>query len=115
MSFIFNILFLISLFSMAIVYPMYFIELWNFRRILEIQHPGLLKANETKGAPSSFNLSGAYRVLKSVGNGKVAGVSLSVEALRSYKHASKLLHLGVLLFMATLLLGLAEAVISKQT
>lgn len=114
MSFVLNVLFSISLLCMAIVCPMYFIELWNFRRILENQHPGLLRANETEGAPSSFNLSGAYGVLKGVGKGKVAEASLSAEALRSCKHASKLLHLGAFLFMATLLLGLTQAIVGKQ-
>jgi hypothetical protein len=109
-----DVLFLISLFSMVIVYPMYFIELSNFRRILLRQHSDLLKVNETGITTSNFDLSGAYRVIKGIRNEKFAGVLLSAEALRSHKHTKNLLYLGTFLFMTTLLLGLAEAIISKH-
>lgn len=107
MLIIFNILFLVFLASMVVVYPLYFLELSHFRKIMRRDHSDLLEQD-------SEDLADAYRILQKVKHGRLDGVQLSNDALSAYVLARKLLYLGTALFLLVLLIGLTDSVLSKQ-
>lgn len=107
MPIIFKILFLGSLISMVVVYPMYFLALSSFGKIMRRDHSDLL-------GQDSGSFPDAYRILQKVQDGRLAGVQLSPDALSAYSTARKLLYLGAALFLVVLFIGLADSVISKH-
>jgi hypothetical protein len=107
MSIFFKILFLVSLASMVVVYPMYFLELSGFGKIMRRDHSDLLDG-------SGNNLAGAYRILHKVKSGQLDGVTLSPEAALAHSRTKRLLYLGATLFLVVLFVGLTDAVLSKQ-
>lgn len=104
---IFKFLFLISLASMAVVYPMYFLELSGFGKIMRRDHRELING-------SSNNLADSYRILRKVKNCQLDGVMLSQEAALAHSRAKRLLYLGISLFLVVLSTGLTDAMVSKH-
>lgn len=107
MNTFFNLLFLLSLGSMVIVYPMYFFSLSDFGKAILRDHPSLLGLG---GA----NLNESYRLLQSVKAGQLSGVPLSAEALAAYSRAKRLLYVGATLFLIVLFIGLTDSLLSKH-
>ena len=107
MPIFFKILFLVSLASMVVVYPMYFLELSGFGKIMRRDHFDLLDGGGN-------NLAGAYEILHKVKSGQLDGVTLSPEAALAHSRARRLLYLGATLFLVVLFTGLTDAALSKQ-
>jgi len=107
MPIFFKILFLFSLASMVVVYPMYFLELSAFGKIMRRDHPELLGGG-------SDSLADAYGILHRVQNCQLNGVTLSPEAALAHSRTKRLLYLGVIIFLAVLFIGLTDAVLSKH-
>lgn len=103
----FNILFLVSLASMVVVYPMYFFELSGFGKVMRRDHPELLGAGDN-------NLADVYGILNKVKGGQLGGTTLSPEAALAHSRAKRLLYLGATLFLVVLFIGLTDAVLSKH-
>ena len=107
MSTLTNIIFLSAVAAMVIVYPMYFIELHAFGKIMARDHPDLV-------GQQSPDLGGSYKLLQSVKSGQIGASPLSPDALLSHASAKRLLYLGLSLFMVVLFMGLTDAVLSKH-
>ena len=107
MSTLTNIIFLSAVAAMVIVYPMYFIELHAFGKIMARDHPDLV-------GQQSPDLGGSYKLLQSVKSGQIGASLLSPDALLSHASAKRLLYLGLSLFMVVLFMGLTDAVLSKH-
>ncbi|RYE02117.1 MAG: hypothetical protein EOP50_00845 [Sphingobacteriales bacterium] len=107
MSTLANILFLAALASMVIVYPMYFIELHAFWKIMARDHPELV------GQPDP-NLGDAYKLLQRVKSGRIGTLQLSPQAAISHSSAKRLLYIGASLFMVVLFMGVTDAVLAKN-
>lgn len=107
MPIFFDAIFLISLAAMVVVYPMYFVQLSAFGKIMLRDHPDLLHG---RGKDSTA----IYALLKKVKDGELDGVALSPEALLAYSSAKRLLYVGVTLFLMVLSIGLTDALLSKQ-
>ncbi len=107
MSTLASIIFLSAIAAMVIAYPMYFIELHAFGRIMARDHPDLV-------GQQSPDLGGSYKLLQRVKSGQIGALDLSPEALLSHASAKRLLYLGSSLFMVVLFMGLTDAVLSKH-
>ncbi|TAA40128.1 hypothetical protein [Pseudoxanthomonas winnipegensis] len=107
MPIFFDAIFLISLAAMVVVYPMYFMQLSAFGKIMLRDHPDLL---DGRGKDSTA----IYALLNKVKDGQLDGVALSPEALLAYSSAKRLLYLGLILFLVVLLIGLTDASLSKR-
>jgi hypothetical protein len=106
MSIFFKILFLVSLASMVVVYPMYFLELSGFGKIMRRDHSELIGG--------SGNLADAYGILYKVKSGQLDGVTLSSEAALAHSRTKRWFYLGATLFLVVLFIGLTDAVLSKH-
>ena len=93
--------------GILIVYPMYFIELANFKRLLLRDHAGLVSCRLR--ASSRIDSAATYKILKSVKSRSLDGEPLSPEAAASYSYARRLLYTGSALFMVFLASGLWES------
>ena len=113
MNSFFGLVLLAALLSMIIVYPMYFLELSNFKKIILRDHSDLIKSSLTVGRSADIDMGDAYKILQRVKDNHLDGVVLSPDAVTSSKYAKRLLYLGMSLFMLVLFLGLAESLISK--
>ena len=107
MSTLANIVFLSALAAMVIIYPMYFIELHAFGKIMVRDHPDLV-------GQQNPDLSSSYKLLQRVKAGQIGALQLSPDALLSHASAKRLLYLGSSLFMVVLFMGLTDAVLSKH-
>lgn len=107
MPVIFKSIFLVSLAAMAIAYPMYFIELSSFGKIMRRDHPNLL-------GRGGNNFADTYGILHKVKNGQLDGVTLSPDAALAHSRTKKLLYLGATLLLVVLFIGLTDAVLSKH-
>ncbi len=92
---------------MVVVYPMYFLELSGFGKIMRRDHSDLLDGGGN-------NLAGAYGILHKVRDGQLDGTTLSPEAAIAHSRTKKLLYLGATLLLVVLFIGLTDAVLSKQ-
>jgi len=113
MNAFFGLVFLAAFLSMVIVYPMYFLELSNFKKIILRDHADLIRSSLIVGKSSDIDMGDAYKILQRVKDNHLDGVVLSPDAATSSKYAKRLLYLGMSLFMLVLFLGLAESLISK--
>jgi hypothetical protein len=86
---------------------MYFLELSGFGKIMRRDHSELIGAG-------SNSLADAYGILHRVQGGQLDGVTLSPEAALAHSRTKRLLYLGAILFLAVLLIGLTDAVLSKH-
>jgi hypothetical protein len=102
-----SLIFMLALAAMALVYPMYFIELSAFGKVLVRDHPDLVKQQCL-----SFNDS--YKLLQAVKAGQLGNAALSADVLLAHSRAKKLLYIGMLLFMVVLFIGLTDAVVSNS-
>lgn len=107
MPIFFDAVFLISLAAMVAVYPMYFMQLSAFGKIMLRDHPDLLNGRGKNSAE-------IYAILNKVKDGQLDGVALSPEALLAYSSAKRLLYLGTALFLVVLFIGLTDALLGKQ-
>lgn len=108
MSTLLSSAFLLAFIAMALTYPMYFLELSAFGKIMTRDHPDLV-------GQQPLSLSDSYRLLQRVQSGRFGGIQLSAEALLAHKRTKRLLYIAMSLFMVVLFIGLAEAVLSKPT
>jgi len=100
-------IFLLALAAMAITYPMYFLELSTFGKIMVRDHSDLVGQH-------SLNLGDSYKFLQGVKAGRIGDTQLSPEALLAHIRAKRLLYIGMSLFMVVLFIGLTQAVLSKH-
>src|SRR5215204_1839092 len=107
MPMIFKLIFLASMVAMVIVYPMYFLELSAFGKIVKRDHPDLLGRVDS-------SLATTYGILNKVKDGQLDGTILSPEAVLAHSRAKRLLYIGASLFLAVLFTGLWDAMISKH-
>lgn len=107
MSTLTTAIFLTALAAIIVVYPLYFIELSTFGKVLARDHPDLVGGRRP-------DLAGAYRLLRRVKNGKLGDASLSPDAALAHSRATRCLYIGMTLFMVALFIGLTDAVISKH-
>ena len=103
---ILGLVFLICAAGILVVYPMYFIELANFKRLLLRDHAGLV--SQRLRASSWIDSAATYKILQSVESTSLDGEPLSPEAAASYFYARRLLYTGSALFMVFLATGLWE-------
>lgn len=89
--------FLLAFASMFIVYPLYFVELSAFGKLIRSEHPAL-------------EVKGNYLSLMRVSNGELDGVKLSAAALKAGALAKRWLYVGMSLFSVVLLVGLADSI-----
>lgn len=99
--------FMFALAAMVIVYPMYFIDLAAFGKVLVRDHADLVGRQR-------LGLADAYGYLKKVRAGRLGDAPLSSAAVLAHARARKLLYLGMSLFMVTLFAGLADAMLAKH-
>ena len=104
---ILGLVFLTCAVGILIVYPMYFIELANFKRLLLRDHAGLVTRRLHR--PSPIDSVETYKILQSVKSNSLDGEPLSPEAAASYFYARRLLYTGSALFMVFLATGLWES------
>ena len=102
-----SIILLITFAAMAVVYPMYFIELSAFGKIMVRDHSSLV-------GQQRLSLGESYKLLQSLRAGRIGDSHLSPDALLAHSRAKKLLYLGMSLFMIVLFMGLTDAVLSKS-
>ena len=107
MDTLFKFLFLLSLAGMVFVYPMYFIDLSAFGKIMARDHPDQVST----AAP---DLSESFEILQRVKDGHIGELQLSPEALRAHSSTKRLLNIGICLFMTFLFIVLTNAVITKD-
>lgn len=107
MSALISLVFLMSLVTMVFVYGMYFFDLSAFGKIMVRDHSELVGAR-------CLSLGDSYRILQAVKGGRLAGSELSSEALRAHVRAKRLLYMGASLFLVVLVIGLADAVLSRH-
>jgi hypothetical protein len=107
MSTLINLIFLLSIAAMLIVYPMYFLELHAFGKIMARDHAGLIGKDR-------LDLNESYKILQDVKEGRLVDSSLSPDALDTHKRATRLLYIGAALFLIVLFIGLTHAVLAKQ-
>jgi len=92
---------------MALTYPMYFLELSAFGKIMVRDHSDLV-------GQQPLNLSDSYKFLQHVKAGRIGDTQLSSEALLAHTRAKRLLYIGISLFMVFLFIGLTDAVLNKH-
>ncbi len=107
MSTLISVVFLLALAAMVLVYPMYFISLSRFGKIMVRDHSDLV-------GQQRLSLSDSYKFLNSVKTGHLGDRKISADAALAHTSAKKLLYVGMSLFMVVLFIGLASAVISKS-
>jgi hypothetical protein len=107
MSTLTSLIFLFALAAMAIVYPMYFVDLFAFGKIMVRDHSGLV-------GQQRLSLGDSYKLLQSIRAGRLGDTPLSSEALLAHSRAKRLLYIGASLFMVFLFIGLTDAVLSKH-
>ena len=101
MPIIFKAAFLLSLGSILVAYPLYFLELRLFGKLVRAEHPAL--------AQDDAGLSTTYKALMRVKAGELDGVVLSAAARNSCSWAKRWLYLGASLFLVVLFIGLADS------
>ena len=107
MSTLTSFIFLTALAAMIVVYPLYFIELSTFGKVMAREHPDLVDGRRP-------DLAGAYRLLRRVKAGKLGHAPLSPDAALAHARVTRCLYIGMSLFMVVLFIGLTDAVISKH-
>jgi len=107
MSTLTSIIFLLALAAMALVYPMYFLELSAFGKVMARDHSDLIGRQR-------LSLGDSYKLLQSVKAGQLGDSKLSSDALLAHSRAKRLLYVGMSLFMVVLFIGLTDAVLSKH-
>ncbi|WP_394696143.1 hypothetical protein [Pseudoxanthomonas japonensis] len=107
MNTVISAIFLVVLLAMVLVYPMYFIALSSFGKIMARDHADLVGRQR----PS---LNESYGLLGKVKAGHIGDAPLSPDAARAHTSARRLLYVGMSLFMAVLFIGLADAMVSKH-
>ena len=107
MSTLISSVFLLALAAMALVYPMYFLALAAFGKIMVRAHPELV-------GQQPLSLGSSYKLLEGVKSGQIGDTQLSGEALIAHTQAKRLLYIGMALFMIVLFVGLTDAVLSKH-
>ena len=108
MSTLISLIFLLALAAMVFVYPMYFISLSDFGRIMVRDHSDLV-------GQKRLSLSDSYKFLQSVKTGRFGDRQISADAVLAHTSAKRLLYVGLSLFMTVLFIGLIGAVISKSS
>lgn len=101
-------LFLLVMLGMLVSYPAYFYMLYEFKTRLARDHPALW-AHRADGALSP-PLQTAYRALRSIRDGCLDGVVLTKQVVDSHRLATRLLYVGLSLFMVLLFLFLYSSV-----
>ena len=107
MSTLIGLIFLLAIAAVALVYLMYFIDLSTFGKIMVRDHPDLVGQRR-------LSLRDSYKFLQVVKAGRLGNSELSADALRAHSRATRLLYIGMALFMVVLFIGLTEAVLSKH-
>lgn len=107
MSTLISLIFLLALAAMVLVYPMYFISLSAFGKIMVRDHSDLV-------GQQRLSLRDSYKFLQSVKAGRLGDRQISSDAAIAHTSAMRLLYAGMSLFMVVLLIGLTDAVISKS-
>ena len=99
-----------ALAGMLISYPMYFLELRVFAKRLQSHHPEAWARYALVSAtvPASQTQL-AYKALRDVRAGKIAGEPLHAEVRDSYAMATKRLFVGSACFLLFLFVGLADS------
>lgn len=105
-------LFLLGLPAMLVSYPMYFIELSAFKRILKIENPEAW--DQAKRRFTLSELEVAYRVLSASKDGFFQGNPLSPAVMKARRIAVRWLYLSMCLFMVVLFTGLAASLIEGK-
>lgn len=100
-------IFLMALLAMVFVYPMYFIALSSFGRVLVRDHADLVGRQR-------LSVHEAYGFLGKIKAGHIGDAPLSPDAARAHAGARRLLYVGMSLFMVVLFIGLADAMVSKH-
>ena len=101
MPFFFNAIFLLAFASMFVVYPLYFMELAAFGKMIRKEHAAY--------ADKEGGLATAYQALNLVKDGELEGVALSKAALSSHTRAKRFLYVGASAFLLVLFIGLADS------
>ena len=96
----FKAIFLLALASMFVVYPLYFLELAAFGKLIREELPA---------RAGGSGLAAAYKALKLVKHGELEGVALSEAARSSHTRAKRLLYVGASAFLLVLFIGLADS------
>ncbi|MCR6663801.1 MAG: hypothetical protein NVV60_11935 [Luteimonas sp.] len=107
MSTLISSIFLLSLVAMVLVYPMYFISLSAFGKIMVRDHSDLV-------GQKCLSLRDSYKFLQLVKTGRLGDRQISPDAARAHSSAKRLLYIGMSLFMVVLLIVLADSVVSKS-
>ena len=105
MSILISLVAMLALVGMALVYPMYFLDLSAFGKIMVRDHSDIV-------GHQRLSLGDAYKLLQQIRAGRLGEVSLSAEALAAHSRAKQLLYVGTLLFLVFLFIGLTDAVLS---
>lgn len=103
-------LFLLGLPAMFVSYPMYFMELNAFKRVLKIENPEAW--DQAKRRFTLSELEVAYRVLSA--DGFFQGNALSPAVMKAGRIAVRWLYISMGLFMVVLFMGLATSLIEGK-
>jgi hypothetical protein len=107
MSTLISLVFLLALAAMALVYPMYFLELSAFGKIMARDHSALV-------GPKRLSFGDSYKVLQRIRAGQLGSTQLSPDAQLAHSRTKRLLYIGASLFMLFLFIGLTGAVLSNH-
>jgi len=102
-----SVIFLSALAAMVVVAPMYFFDLSLFGKVMVRDHGDLVGRHR-------LSLSDAYGYLRKIRGGQLGEVPLSPDAKLAHARATKFLYVAMSLFMMVLLIGLADAMLSKH-
>ena len=110
MNILASILFLGALAGMLISYPMYFLELHVFAKRLQSHHPEAWARYSLVSTTVPTNrMHFAYKALRDVRAGKIAGEPLHAEVRGSHLMATRLLYVGLTCFLVLLFVGLTDS------
>lgn len=105
-------LFLLGLPAMFVSYPMYFMELNAFKRVLKIENPEAWDHAKRRFTLSELEV--AYRVLSASKDGSFQGNALSPAVMKARRIAVRWLYISMGLFMVVLFMGLAASLIEGK-
>ena len=106
MSTFISAIFLLCLAGIFIVYPMYFYFLYEFKKLLNRNHPEVWSHLGSKKS----DLQTTYRALHLSKSGNIDHIQLAAEVLVVRKWAVRSLYVGMSLFLVVLAIGLFESV-----
>lgn len=105
-----SILFLGALAGMLISYAMYFLELHVFAKRLQSHHPeAWARYSLISTTVPASRMQLAYKALRDVRAGQIAGEPLHAEVRDSHAMATKLLYAGLTCFLLFLFVGLTDS------